>query len=212
MKGTRPLTKHEIRRVERSFEGRLGSRDRALFILGATCGFRIQELLSLRVQDVIYEGLVVDRVTVEKQNTKGSIESRSVMLLGVAREALLGWIEQGLWKRGYVSPETFLFKSEHGVNQPISTRHAHRVLTRNFRSNHLKGKLGTHCMRKSYARALYKDLERRRSQGEPLDPLPLVSKGLGHKSLNSTMSYLSFMTEDIDTSALNFEREIFGAA
>ncbi len=192
-----------------AFTGRNRLRDRALFLLGVTCGFRIQELLSLRVQDVVFEGRVVDRVTVQKHNTKGSIESRNVLLLGVAREGLLDWITEGLWRRGYVSPETYLFRSEFGVNRPIGPRHAYRVLAHNYRRNHLAGKLGTHTMRKTYAKFLYADFQERRARGEPVEPLPLVSKGLGHKSLNSTMSYLSFMTEDIDISATNFERNVF---
>lgn len=210
MKGTRPLTKREICRVLPSFQGRLRLRDRALFVTGITCGFRIQELLSLRVKDIILAGEVVNRVTVEKRNTKGHLESRNVQLLDTAREYLLDWITNGLWKRGYVSPETYLFKSEYGMNRPISARQAHRILTSNFERNRLPGKLGTHCMRKSYARFMYKDFQTRRAAGESIDPLPNVSKALGHKSLNSTMSYLSFMTEDVDISAANMERNLFG--
>ena len=210
MKGTRPLIKREICRVLPAFQGRLGLRDRALFVTGITCGFRIQELLSLRVKDIISAGEIVERVTVEKRNTKGRIESRNVQLLDTAREYLLDWITNGLWQRGYVSPETYLFKSEYGVNRPVSARHAHRILTRNFERNRLPGKLGTHCMRKTYAKHMYEDFVARRAAGEPIDPLPNVSKALGHKSLNSTMNYLSFMTEDVDISAANMERNLFG--
>jgi len=161
------------------------------------------------VKDVIFEGVVVGRVTVEKRNTKGSAESRSVELLGTARESLLTWIQEGLWQRGYISPETYLFQSEYGVNRPITARHALRVLSRNYEQCRITGKLGTHSMRKTYAKFLYEDLQERRANGEAVDPLPITSKGLGHKSLNSTMSYLSFMTEDVDTSARNFERKLF---
>lgn len=210
MKGARPLSKIEIRRILPTFQGRLRQRDRALFVLGVTCGFRIQELLSLRVKDVILEGEVVTRVTVEKCNTKGRVESRNVQLLNIAREYLLDWITNGLWQRGYVSPKTYLFKSEYGVNRPISARHAHRVLTRTYERNRLSGRLGTHCMRKTYAKFMYEDFQARRASGESIDPLPNVSKALGHKSLNSTMSYLSFLTENIDISAANLERNLFG--
>ena len=210
MKGARPLNKREINHILPDFRGRNRLRDRALFTTGITCGFRIQELLSLRVKDIILAGKVVNRVTVEKRNTKGRIESRNVQLLDTAREYLLAWITNGLWQRGYVSPETYLFKSEYGVNRPISARQAHRILTRNFERNRLPGKLGTHCMRKTYAKHMYEDFQARRAAGESIDPLPNVSKALGHKSLNSTMNYLSFMTEDIDISAANMERNLFG--
>lgn len=210
MRGTRPLTKHEINRTLSAFKGRLQLRDKSLFLLGCTGGFRIQELLSLRVKDIIQDNQIVERVTVEKRNTKGSIESRSVKLQRVTRNALLEWIQNGLWQRGYVSPSTFLFKSENGLNKAISTRHAYRVLTKNYKRLGFAGKLGTHSMRKTYAKFMHRDLVRRRAQGDPVDPLPLVSISLGHKSLNSTMSYLSFMTEDIDKSSTNFMQEVFG--
>jgi hypothetical protein len=52
MKGCRPLTEAEVALVRRSFGGRYGRRDRALFLLGVKSGFRISELLSLRVMSL----------------------------------------------------------------------------------------------------------------------------------------------------------------
>jgi integrase len=56
MKGCRPLTDTEITEVLQSFAGRYALRDKALFVLGLLSGFRISELLSLRVQDVYRHG------------------------------------------------------------------------------------------------------------------------------------------------------------
>ena len=63
MKGCRPLTDPEIALVSRSFGGTYALRDRAWFILGLKTGFRIAELLSLRVGDVWQHGRVVDQLT-----------------------------------------------------------------------------------------------------------------------------------------------------
>src|SRR5687767_8066268 len=52
MKGCRALTEAEVALVQRSFGGTYAARDKALFLLGVKSGFRISELLSLRVADV----------------------------------------------------------------------------------------------------------------------------------------------------------------
>jgi integrase len=49
MPGCRPLTDDEVDLVLQSFGGRYALRDRALFCLGIYTGFRITELLSLRL-------------------------------------------------------------------------------------------------------------------------------------------------------------------
>jgi integrase len=49
----------EITAVSRSFGGTYAARDRALFILGLKSGFRISELLSLRLGDVLQHGCLV---------------------------------------------------------------------------------------------------------------------------------------------------------
>jgi integrase len=67
MKGCRPLTDEEVALMQRSFGGFYADRDKALFLLGVKPGFRISELLSLRVGDVTQHGRLVDRVTVPRR-------------------------------------------------------------------------------------------------------------------------------------------------
>jgi integrase len=64
MAGCRALTDREVELVSKSFGGRYALRDRALFLLGVHTGFRISELLSLRVRDVWAYGRIVDVLTV----------------------------------------------------------------------------------------------------------------------------------------------------
>ena len=52
MKGTRPLTNAEIRKVRDVFEGKFAERNRGLFMLGVSIGGRVSELLALTVGDV----------------------------------------------------------------------------------------------------------------------------------------------------------------
>ncbi len=71
MPGCRPLTDDEVEQVMQSFGGRFATRDSALFLLGIYTGFRITELLSLRLHDVYQHQEVLSRVTVPRRNMKG---------------------------------------------------------------------------------------------------------------------------------------------
>ncbi len=209
MRGCRPLTAAEVRQVMNTFQGRYQERDRALFVLGVCAGFRISEMLSLKVRDVVQNSVVTDRVSVRRCNTKGKKQTRDVKLLDAAREALFDWIQTGLKAHGFIFPDIFLFKSQVGGNKPISRRHAYRILKDNFERNCITGKVGTHTMRKTYADFLYRDLVERRAKGEPVDPYPLTARGLGHLNMGNTEKYLSFQEEDIEKSMESFESVLF---
>jgi integrase len=192
MKGCRPLTEDEAAEVLKSFGGTYADRDKALFMLGTKSGFRISELLSLRLGDVLQAGRLVDRVTVRRQNMKKKVEGRTVLLHPDAKAALTIWIEQ-LKAAGYLTADAFVFQSRKGRNQPVGRVHAWRVLKDAYSVNGLTGKLGTHSMRKTFANRVYDKLNR---------DLVRTQRALGHRNVNSTVSYLSFREEDIDQAIL----------
>jgi site-specific recombinase XerD len=66
---------------------------------------------------------------------------------------------------------------------------AWRILNAAAKALCLPGKIGNHSMRKSFAERVYNKLGR---------DLVKTQKALGHRSINSTVSYLSFIQEDID--------------
>jgi site-specific recombinase XerC len=92
MAGCRALTDTEIGLVRRSFGGEFAKRDEALFVLGVKAGFRISELIAIRVKDVMQYGQMADRVEVSRRHMKGKRHSRSVPLHPEAREALAQWL------------------------------------------------------------------------------------------------------------------------
>ncbi len=193
MKGSRPLTDEEIRLVAATFGGKYEKRDRALFLLGVKSGFRISELLSLQLGDVLQHGRIVDRVAVQRRHMKKKTEGRTVILHPEAKEALEVWIEE-LRADGYLRRDSFLFQSRKGGNQPISRVQAYRILELAFRSNGFTGKLGTHSMRKTFADKVYDKLD---------GDLVKTQRALGHRNINSTVSYLSFREEEIDEAILS---------
>jgi len=145
MKGCRPLTEFEINEITKSFTGKYVLRDKALFLLGVKSGFRISELLSLRILDIYQYGKFVDKITVRRKNMKKKIEGRTVLLHPIAKKALEGLIKQ-LKKEGYTDDKLFVFQSRRGQNKPVSRIHAWRILQNAFSKNRLTGKLGTHCI------------------------------------------------------------------
>jgi len=192
MKGCRPLTDQEVDLVAKTFGGKYGDRDRALFLLGVKSGFRVSELLSLRLGDVVQSGRLVDKVTVQRRNMKKKTEGRTVLLHPVAKAALTAWINE-LKTEGYMTTDTFVFQSRKGQNRPVSRVHAWRVLEEAYGSNEMTGKLGTHSMRKTFANKVYDALGR---------DLVKTQRALGHRNINSTVQYLSFREEDIDAAIL----------
>lgn len=191
MRGTRPLTDQEYHEVLTHIRGKNSYRTRALFILGCKSGFRISEMLSLTVGDVWQKGKMVARVTVRRSSMKGKNESRTILLHPEASEALQWLIEEN---KLFDKPKSFIFLSQKGGNKPISRIQAFRDLAKVFEVIGLEGKLGTHCMRKTFANKMYDRL------GHDLIKL---QKAMGHKNVNSTAQYLSFREEEIDEAILD---------
>ncbi|MCO6432234.1 MAG: tyrosine-type recombinase/integrase [Deltaproteobacteria bacterium] len=190
MKGARPLSTAEVDDVCRLFEGRYRKRNLALFILGLKSGFRISELLSLRIGDVYGHGRMVDQVTVRRANMKKKIEGRTIVLHPSAKEAVEAWIAES----GFPSPETFLFRSRKGENSPLTRQQAWSILDGAFNRAELQGQLGCHSMRKTFCARVHEALGR---------DLLKTQRALGHKCVSSTAAYLSFNEAEISEAVLS---------
>lgn len=193
MQGCRPLTDDEVDQVMRSFGGRYAARDRALFLLGIYTGFRITELLSLRLRDVYQHSEVLSRVSVPRRNMKGKYTSRSVPLHPHAQLSLEAWIAD-MPRHFEATPECYVFRSREGANKPITRMHAHRILREAFDSCEMTGNLGTHSMRKTFAKRVHHKLG---------NDLAKTKEALGQKNITATMHYMSFMQEEIDQAILS---------
>lgn len=190
MKGARPLTDAEVAAVLREFRGTYRLRNAALFILGLKTGFRISELLSIKVKDVFAYGAVIDRVAVQRSAMKKKIEGRTVALHPEAREALRAWIAES----SPTSGDSFLFVSRKGDNRALSRNQAWAILTKAFKGAKLTGKLGCHATRKTFAAKVHERLGR---------DLVKTQRALGHRSPASTVAYLSFDEADITQAILS---------
>lgn len=182
MKGCRPLSHAERQAIlEHCREGR----ERALLVLGVATGYRISELLSLDIGDVIDEaGAPRHYVTVEARNTKTK-EGRTIVLGGQAGKVLAEYA--GALRAAGAGLDGALFPGRKGRH--MSRCHAWRILKSLFARSGIAGAVATHTLRKTFAAEMYKALDGR---------IEKVQKALGHKSITSTVCYLSFNAEEVD--------------
>jgi integrase len=122
---------------------------------------------------------------------KKKLESRTVPLHPDAKAALATWL-MTLQTRG-MTRETYLFQSRKGGNQSIGKIQAWKILHEAATTNELTGKVGTHAMRKTFARKVHERLGH---------DLVKTQRALGHKNINSTVAYLSFVEDEIDAAIL----------
>ncbi|MEZ6852093.1 tyrosine-type recombinase/integrase [Halodesulfovibrio aestuarii] len=202
MKGCRPLSFDEVERVLSVFDGRNETRDRTMFVLGINSGFRISELLSLRISDVIHNKRVRRVVEVKRRHMKRKLEGRQIRLNKHAQCALFELIREH-HRRGTWCHNSFLFKSEHGKNSPITRVRAYQVLIKAFGQAGVMGKLGTHSMRKTFGNNIYDYMLQLNADGVPVDPFRETAKALGHKDIKNTENYLSFKNEHLNNAIEN---------
>jgi integrase len=191
LKGRRPLTDAEVARALAAFTGRHEARNRCLFVLGLLCGFRVSEMLALRVRDVVAAGRVRVMVTVPRRHMKGRQEGRSVFLPPEGQRAVLDQVRA----LEYPSPAEYLFRSQRG-GRPICRAQAHRVLVDCFSACGIMDQVATHSLRKTFASKIYDYFLKRVAAGEPIDPFTETSLALGHRDPASTRHYLSFRDEN----------------
>jgi len=194
MKGCRPLSDEEIALIVSGFTGKFANRDRAWVILGSKSGYRISEILSLTLGQVIQFGRIVDRVTVKRCSMKGKIEGRTLLLHPHAKVAILGWVQDLQLSGADLSPDSFLFRSRKGRNNAISRHQAWHILSMQFEKCGMSGNLGTHSLRKHFAGRMYELLNH---------DLIKTQRAMNHKSVASTCAYLSFKEEEIDEAILS---------
>jgi integrase/recombinase XerD len=191
MKGSRPLTRIQVKEVLRVTES---IREKTLLTIGFCTGFRISELLSLKLADVSTDGQIHSHITVKAANTKTK-QGRSILLNSDAKKSLtqlLNWLKS----KGLTDKSTPLFLSRKravtGENKAINRQQAHEIIKALFAKIGEFGNVSSHTLRKSFAARIY----------EQTGKLELVQIALGHKSINSTISYLAFGNDDVDNAIM----------
>ena len=187
MKGTRPLTNAEIRKVRNSFEGIFETRNAGLFMLGVSIGGRVSELLALKVSDVWQNEQPVTDFQFDRSIVKGGETSRTIPVNRDGRDAiqsLVAW-QQFYFEGACVHPDNPLFPGQKngaaGKVVSVQRQAVHKILKGAFEKAGLNGKLATHTLRKTFAQRLY----------AKCNDIFVVKEMLGHKNVATTQAYIS---------------------
>ncbi len=139
----------------------MAPRDRALVTAQWMIGFRISEVLSWTVGTVMRNGALVSKIGLPPRQMKGGYgKTRWVPLLPEQRRALesdIGWLERRL----ILSPDLPLFMSREndaeGNARALSRDMARHIIKDAFARAGIEddGRLGTHTLRKTWARKVY---------------------------------------------------------
>lgn len=157
----RPFTPSELTTLECHLLAARRYRDALLIRAGTQVGYRITELLTWTIGQVLTPvGEVAREVTVARALLKGgsgkkkrSIRSRRVVLNEKARTAIRDYIAS----LDYVPiREEYLFKSREGGNRPLHRSQAHRILVDACEECGIDtARVSTHSLRKTFVRAVY---------------------------------------------------------
>jgi len=167
-------------------EGTFVLRNRALCITGLKTSLRVSELLALRVGDIfdVQSGRFKPRIYLVRRNLKGKKSGRSIPLNKTAAFALGRWFVALRQKGLPLHSDLPVFLSRQGgVPRAIDRSVAFRVMQAAARKADLADGIGTHTWRKTAAKRAYE------ASGHDLIA---VSRMLGHRSILTTVDYLSW--------------------
>lgn len=173
MLGVKPLNQSELQVLDMCF---MKERTRVLFNLCLYTGLRPAEALSLNVNDVKGQ----ERLLLLKRNSKGRVKSRSLLMHPALRQLLADFII-GLPEGGPL----FLARAGKRLSYQMALREFKEAASR----ANIKGKVGLHSGRKTFARHVYDASQK---------DIAMAAKLLGHTDVNNALSYLSFKTEEAD--------------
>ncbi|MBX3749921.1 MAG: tyrosine-type recombinase/integrase [Opitutaceae bacterium] len=194
MPGRRPLTPFEERQLLRIARN-LNARDQALITTQWMTGFRISEVLSLRIRDVLRNGAIVDKIGITPRNLKGGYgRTRWVPVQPELHRALsrhLGCLRQRIEPSGDLP--LFLSRQDNpdGSARAISRESARTILHEAFLRAGITddGRLGTHTLRKTWARSVYEASGR---------DIVLLRAALNHSDVSVTQAYLEVDADRLD--------------
>jgi integrase len=149
------------------------SRDYCLFMLGINTGIRIQDLLTLHVNNVVTDESISSYLLT-------SVEfDPPIYLNKQVRQSIEKWIEEG-----ELNNEDYLFKSRK-TNEPITRQQAYRIINEAAKQAGVEGSVGTHTLRKTFGYHAYR-------KGIAIS---LIQKRLQHMTKAETFQYIGIANE-----------------
>lgn len=213
MKGKRPFTDEEVSLIVKDgFNGRHHLRDRALFALGVTTGWRIGTLLQMQLKHVYKDGVVLRHISLPPSLFKRRTQGQTKKISENTRQHLRLWIKELLtweifeWYKENSRPgEVYLFQSQEGYNEAIAYTTAREAIIAAAKEVGVYDMaVSTHSMRKTAARRVLEFYTQEFRTGRTTtNPVLLVQIFLGHKDPAATMDYLSFVADEIPSELMD---------
>ena len=151
-----------------------------LFILGINCGLRVSDLLQLKISDI------KNKTHIELVEQKTG-KMRRFPLNPTLTKLLNDYIKNK-------DENQWLFKSQKGVNQPITRIQAYRIIKKACERAGLNEHIDTHSLRKTFGYHLYKKTK----------DVALLQNILNHSSPAITLRYIGINQDIIDFQLKSF--------
>lgn len=199
---TRALLPQEISRIEQLLAAKGRYRDRLFLILAVSTGFRVSELLTLQVEQLLHPpGGVAKEITIARRDLKGgrgrhakAVRSRRVPLNERARAAITDYFASLAGPPPAGSP---VFRSAKGIEQSIRRCQAHHILKEAAREAGIDAsRIGCHSARKAFARAVHA------ASG---NNLVMTQRLLGHVHVNTSAIYIETTESELDALVLGYD-------
>lgn len=187
MNGCRPLSEQEYSRIYTHLSVTRRHRDLLMVSLLMWTGYRINEILSLRMKDLVLpNGVVRDRIKVDPRFMKKRSPRPAVLVNGKLREDINRYVTY-LESSGRFCFDAPAIPSRKGG--PISYTQAYRVIMDVFDACDVYEDVACHSFRKTFCRDFY--------HGSGRDIIATM-RVMGHSSPQTTLKYLSTGQAQID--------------
>ncbi|MBC1235216.1 site-specific integrase [Listeria booriae] len=153
-------------------------RDYILFFLGINVGLRISDLLRLKVKDIRGNHIVIREQKTNKQ--------KKILIPKEVKKALGMYVID-------LEDQDYLFRSQKGINRPITRITAYRIL-KELQEKFGLGNTGTHTLRKTFGYHFYIQFK----------DVVALQKIFNHKDQKETLIYIGIQQDELDSRMLKF--------
>lgn len=180
MKYVQPIRDKEIiEDIKRRLLLNGDTRNYILFVIGINVGFRISDILPLRVRDLKRPLLYITEKKTRKQKAFEMNPSIRRELLALVKDR---------------PDDEFLIKSREGVNKPLSRSMTYKIMRTITEEYKLEG-IGNHTLRKTYGYHFYKETK----------DIAMLQKIFNHATPDITLRYIGIAQDTINLATKRFK-------
>jgi integrase len=180
VKYVQPIRDKEIiEDIKRKLFQEEDKRNYILFVIGINVGFRISDILPLRVRDLKKPLLYITEKKTRKQKAFEMNPSVRRELLALVKDR---------------PDDEFLIKSREGVNKPLGRSMTYKIMRAITQEYKLEG-IGNHTLRKTYGYHFYKETK----------DIATLQKIFNHSDPNITLRYIGITQDTINLSTRRFK-------